>query len=315
MVVSPSVARGTDKAAVSAASQATSEAASIANAEAAAKKAAAKKVKKQRQKTKKQQEQEAHQLQQQKQLDAHKQEVPSHPACSLHSFISASRMDSCSSITPVPAADAEVHQAYDRKLPTPAEVPPATATLQSTPPEAAGKSDTRPHCACLQQAVPAPQLQPETPKAVCHNVNSTQQTSLDSAESTSYGSKTSAQDVSRVCSQELPCCDLQHSFDLACMPDGPPDRVNQFPTSDDHHTPQLLCCPITKVQLFRMHTDNIPGLSTIIAIMPKTLSSMLMPMHHAAQFHGMLFALFTTHQMCGKVMQQSAYKSCSQHLA
>lgn len=250
--------KAVNNAASQAASKAGSEAASAANTEAAAK-AAAKRAKKQRQKAKKQQEQAAHQLQQQKPkipLKQATQQVSSPEASSSQSFCGAVSINSCSSTE---AAPATTHQACGDKLVGLTEVSAATATSQVLPPEAAGQSATKPTSASGEQAVWTPQLHPDTPTTFSHNTykGQMQQNCVDSAESPFYTAETfrptveghASEGASRVCSRELPCCDLEHSLDSAHMPGTGPDRGDQSSTPEKQPTPQLFCCPITKVPL------------------------------------------------------------------
>ena len=252
--VDPVVANAASQAAL----EASNEAANIANVEANAK-AATKRAKKQRQKAKKQQQQEAHQLQQQRQPDGQKkgvpvQQVPLPQPPPLQSFCSAVSMDKCSSTTSM-SAPAVAQQALGDELATLAEAPVSSAAVsQCMPIEAT--TGTVPSCASSGLAVQAPQLQPETPDTVGHGAYSAhiQQTGLDSAESASDAPETqrpqasaegyAPQGVNRVCTQELPFCDLKQNFDTACMP----ARGDQLPTCNYQHVPSLLCCPITKVR-------------------------------------------------------------------
>lgn len=247
-------------AASEAAEEADSEVASIPSADAAAK-AAAKRAKKQRQKAKKQQRQGAPHLQQPQQQDALTegvQQLAPQQACSPQHVCSGATRDSCATTTSMAATVVDSQQTSRDE---PQALPEATAaSAASMPAESVTVSEASAICAISEDAVQAPTLGSETTETDACRARA-QQTSLDSAESPpcvsgmhslqvlniSLSKATSERDayqgVSKVCTQELPFCDLKHSLDMVWLP----GKDERLPVCDLPGASNLLCCPFTKV--------------------------------------------------------------------
>lgn len=172
-------------------------------------------------------------------------------------------MDHRSSTTSVVAAAADAQQASRNEPANASEAPANAATSVCMLAECARESEAMPSCAANEDAVQGPKLCSESPITVCHDACSAQaeQTSLDSAESqlcasemhglqapNTHLSEASAerdayQGVSKVCTHELPFCDLKHSLDMVWLP----GKDERLPVCDLSGVSNLLCCPFTKV--------------------------------------------------------------------